>query len=71
MRGFIRWRGDEAGDVVLFPAGVEHATYNPNQKIMRAIIIKSPPDSKGPSRVNLDSPLMPVVYERGRKGKGG
>ena len=22
-------------------------------------------------RVNLDSPLMPVVYERGRKGKGG
>ena len=36
----------EAGDVVLVPAGVEHATYNPNQKIMRAIIIKSPPDSK-------------------------
>jgi quercetin dioxygenase-like cupin family protein len=36
----------KAGDIVLVPAGVEHATYNPNQEIMRAIIIKSPPDSK-------------------------
>jgi mannose-6-phosphate isomerase-like protein (cupin superfamily) len=34
------------GDVVLVPAGVEHATYNPNTEVLRAIIIKSPPDSK-------------------------
>jgi len=34
------------GDVVLVPAGVPHATYNPNAEIMRAVIIKSPPDSK-------------------------
>ncbi len=33
------------GDVVLVPAGVAHATYNPNSEVMRAIIIKSPPDS--------------------------
>jgi mannose-6-phosphate isomerase-like protein (cupin superfamily) len=32
------------GDVVLVPAGVEHATYNPNAEVLRAIIIKSPPD---------------------------
>ncbi len=34
------------GDVVLVPAGVHHATYNPNSEVLRAIIIKSPPDSK-------------------------
>jgi quercetin dioxygenase-like cupin family protein len=34
------------GDVVWVPAGVEHATYNPNQEVLRAIIIKSPPDNK-------------------------
>ncbi|MGA2960744.1 MAG: cupin domain-containing protein, partial [Candidatus Korobacteraceae bacterium] len=36
----------KAGDIVFVPAGIEHATYNPNQEIMRAVIIKSPPDSK-------------------------
>lgn len=35
----------KAGDVVLVPAGVKHATYNPNPETVRAIIIKSPPDS--------------------------
>jgi mannose-6-phosphate isomerase-like protein (cupin superfamily) len=34
------------GDVVFVPAGVHHATYNPNSELVRAIIIKSPPDSK-------------------------
>jgi quercetin dioxygenase-like cupin family protein len=34
------------GDVVLVPAGVPHATYNPHAETMRAVIIKSPPDSK-------------------------
>lgn len=35
-----------AGDVVFIPAGVEHATYNPNSEVLRAIIVKSPPDDK-------------------------
>jgi len=34
------------GDVVFVPAGVPHATYNPNTETVTAIIIKSPPDSK-------------------------
>jgi mannose-6-phosphate isomerase-like protein (cupin superfamily) len=34
------------GDVVLVPAGVEHATYNPYSEVLRAVIIKSPPDKK-------------------------
>jgi quercetin dioxygenase-like cupin family protein len=34
------------GDVVFVPAGVEHATYNPHAEVLRAIIVKSPPDSK-------------------------
>jgi mannose-6-phosphate isomerase-like protein (cupin superfamily) len=34
------------GDVVLVPAGVEHATYNPNKEVLRAVIIKSPPDDE-------------------------
>ena len=34
----------KAGDVVYVPAGVEHATYNPNAETVKAVIIKSPPD---------------------------
>jgi len=34
------------GDVVFVPAGVEHATYNPHSEVLRAVIIKSPPDKE-------------------------
>ena len=34
------------GDVVMVPAGVPHATYNPNSEVLRAVIIKSPPDGQ-------------------------
>ena len=34
-----------AGDVVHIPAGVYHATHNPYSESLRAIIVKSPPDS--------------------------
>lgn len=34
------------GDVVFVPAGVPHATYNPNTDVLRAVIIKAPPEVK-------------------------
>ncbi|MHB8773042.1 MAG: cupin domain-containing protein [Syntrophales bacterium] len=34
------------GDLVYVPAGVRHATYNPHVEPLRAIIIKSPPDTE-------------------------
>lgn len=32
------------GDLVFVPANVSHATYNPFEEPLRAVIIKSPPD---------------------------
>lgn len=34
----------KAGDITYVPAGVEHATHNPNSEPLKALIIKSPPD---------------------------
>ena len=34
------------GDMVYVPAGVRHATYNTHVEPLRAIIIKSPPDTE-------------------------
>jgi mannose-6-phosphate isomerase-like protein (cupin superfamily) len=34
------------GDVVVIPAGLQHETYNPFEEPLKAIIVKSPPDSK-------------------------
>jgi len=34
----------KCGDVVYVPAGVEHATHNPNAEPLKALIIKSSPD---------------------------
>lgn len=32
------------GDMVFVPANVRHATYNPYDEPLRAVIVKSPPD---------------------------
>lgn len=34
------------GDLIFVPADVPHATSNPNDEPLRAVIVKSPPDSE-------------------------